>query len=101
MTTPEDISPPRIDLGRIAFESYRASCAGLTYDGKPIPEWDNLDGDREATQQAWQAAGSAVAQTIAHEFVAQVRVMRQAAEFYIRTQLSRRAASDPADPDAP
>lgn len=47
-------------LGQIAFEAYNASKGGLTWDGKPIPPWDELSGDKAAVQAAWQVAAEAV-----------------------------------------
>jgi hypothetical protein len=55
-------------LGRIAFEAYREHVGAVAHDGNPIPEWDQLDGDRAATHEAWQQAGYAVATAVAVEF---------------------------------
>lgn len=49
-------------LGQLAFEAYRAEGEPLTYDGKPIPEWDELHGDRAAVQRKWQAAAERIRQ---------------------------------------
>jgi hypothetical protein len=40
-------------LGQIAFEAYAKAKQGVTYDAKPIPEWDALGDDVRA---AWDAA---------------------------------------------
>lgn len=54
-------------LGQIAFDRYAAVKAGLTYDGKPIPQWDSLSETTEGlrVQEAWEAAADAV--VIEHE----------------------------------
>ena len=46
-----------IDYGEIAFEAYRVYTDGLTYDKKPIPEWNALTA---MVQGAWRAAAQAV-----------------------------------------
>jgi hypothetical protein len=46
-------------LGQIAFEAYRDETV-TAYDGRPIPEWDALDGDREKAHRGWEAAAAAV-----------------------------------------
>lgn len=48
-------------LGQVAFEAYNESKGGLTYDGKPIPPWDELSGDRAAVHSAWEVAARAAA----------------------------------------
>lgn len=53
-------TPPKT-IGQIAFEAYNESKGGLTYDGKPIPPWDELSGDKLAVQRAWEVAAEAVA----------------------------------------
>lgn len=47
-------------LGQVAFEAYRAAVGGQTFDGKPIPGWDELHGDRLKVQGGWEAAAQAV-----------------------------------------
>lgn len=49
-------------LGQVAFEAYRAEVGGLTFDGKPIPGWDELHGDRLKVQGGWEAAAQAIRQ---------------------------------------
>jgi hypothetical protein len=44
-------------LGRVAFDAYGETTGGLTHDGRPIPQWEDLG---EAVQQAWIAAATAV-----------------------------------------
>ena len=44
-------------LGPTAYEAYKKQAGGLTYDGKPMPDWDALGA---AVQTRWIAAGSAV-----------------------------------------
>lgn len=52
-------TPPK-SPGQIAFEAYNESKGGLTYDGKPIPPWDELSGDKAAVHRAWEAAANAL-----------------------------------------
>lgn len=49
--------------GRAAFESYKEDRKGIAYDGKPIPEWQNLD---PGVQHAWEASAKKV--VAYHEF---------------------------------
>lgn len=49
-------------LGQVAFEAYRAAVGGQTFDGKPIPGWDELHGDRLKVQGGWEAAAQAIRQ---------------------------------------
>lgn len=48
---------PDKTLGQIAFEAYVLDIGGLTYDGKPIPSWDNLT---DRVRKAWEMAAIAV-----------------------------------------
>lgn len=43
--------------GSVAFEAYRKTVQGVTYDGKPIPQWHEL---KRTIQLAWEAAAYAV-----------------------------------------
>jgi hypothetical protein len=43
-------------LGEIAFDAYTESKKGTTFDGRPIPKWEDLG---EPVRNAWQAAGEA------------------------------------------
>lgn len=43
--------------GIIAFEAYKKAVEGVTYDGKPIPQWHEL---KRPIQLAWEAAAYAV-----------------------------------------
>lgn len=43
--------------GQIAWEAYAKAVGGLTYDGKPLPTWDEL-GDRQ--KEGWEKAAAAV-----------------------------------------
>ncbi len=47
-------------LGQIAFEAYVNAVGGQTYDGQPIPGWEDLSGDGDKTRAAWQHAANAV-----------------------------------------
>ena len=49
-------------LGQIAFEAYRAEVQGAAYDDKPIPEWDDLHGNKERAHRGWEAAAAAIQQ---------------------------------------
>lgn len=46
--------------GQVAFEAYNQARGGVTFDGRPIPAWDDLHGDKAAIQAAWEAAATAV-----------------------------------------
>lgn len=48
-------------LGRIAFEAYSRAMNGKTYDGKPIPKWEDLS---EAVREGWRQATIAVQQNM-------------------------------------
>lgn len=47
------MSAQKITLGNIAFNAYKESKQGTTYDAKPIPMWDALGDD---VRKAWEAA---------------------------------------------
>ena len=66
--------------GRIAFEAYNESKGGLTYDGKPIPPWDELSGDKEAVQRAWEAAAEAVIESLTRHPEGMIRAARRSVE---------------------
>lgn len=51
-------------LGQIAFEAYCEAVGGETFDGKPIPGWTELHGDRLKVQGGWEAAAAAVMEQI-------------------------------------
>lgn len=44
------------DLARLLWEAYSKKAGGKTYDGKPLPTWDDLGEDR---QICWIAAAAA------------------------------------------
>lgn len=48
-------------LGQVAFEAYRAEVQGTAYDGKSIPEWHELHGNRERAHRGWEVAAAEVA----------------------------------------
>lgn len=53
-----DVPPlPANGLGEVAFAAYRASVGGVTYDGKPIPQWAELS---PTIRLAWDVAANAV-----------------------------------------
>lgn len=43
--------------GRIGYEAYAAETGGLTYDGKKMPEWDELP---DRIRKAWAFAATAI-----------------------------------------
>lgn len=43
-------------LPREMWEAYCKKAGGVTFDGKPLPTWDELGADRRA---CWQAAADA------------------------------------------
>jgi len=49
-------------LARSAYEAYCKKAGGVTFDGKPLPTYDQLGHDR---QQCWVAAATQVAAEIA------------------------------------
>lgn len=51
-------------LGQLAFEAYCEAVGGETFDGKPIPGWDELHGDRLKVQGGWHAAAAEVARWV-------------------------------------
>lgn len=44
-------------LGRAAFEQYGRAMGGRTYDGKPIPKWEEVG---EKVREGWRQAAHAV-----------------------------------------
>jgi hypothetical protein len=49
------------DLGKIAYEAYCESRDWKSYNGQPLPGFENQDND---LQKAWRRAGHAVSQAI-------------------------------------
>ncbi len=45
------------DLAKVAWDAYAKAVGGTTFDGKGLPEWDDL-GERQ--KQGWDAAAQAV-----------------------------------------
>jgi hypothetical protein len=45
-------------LAQIAFEAYGNYTEGVTFDGRPIPPWEELG---DSIRAAWEAAAEAVA----------------------------------------
>jgi len=68
-----DIEVDGKTLGRLAFEAYCEGVGGLTFDGKPIPGWDELHGDRLKVQGGWEAAAAEVARWVRGSDVANRR----------------------------
>lgn len=46
-----------MDMGRVAYEAYVASCGGLSVHGDPLPEWPR---QHAAIREHWRAAADAV-----------------------------------------
>lgn len=42
--------------GQVAFEAYSESMSGKTFDGRPIPKWDELG---VPIQEGWESAAQA------------------------------------------
>lgn len=53
-------TPVLSDLAREAFEAYGASTGGMTWDGRPIPPFDEVRQRTPHVAAAWEAAVSAV-----------------------------------------
>lgn len=51
-----------IDYAKIGYEAYRAASGGTTFDGRPMPTWEELDqlphGAR--TRRLWKFAAGAI-----------------------------------------
>lgn len=58
--SPEGVAQWMDSLGRTAFEAYRDNVQGVTYNGRPIPPWDEIAPE---TREAWTWSAMA---TIAH-----------------------------------
>ena len=59
-----------IDYAKIGYEAYRAASGGTTFDGRPMPTWEELEqlphGAR--TRRLWaDAAEAIVAKAVEHE----------------------------------
>jgi hypothetical protein len=50
-----------MELGRIAYEAYVASCGGKSVHGEDLPSWDD---QAPEIRQHWQAAADAVGKWI-------------------------------------
>ena len=46
-----------MDLGRVAYEAYVASCGGLSVHGDPLPVWER---QHAQIREHWRAAADAV-----------------------------------------
>lgn len=58
---PEKITGPGLgDLARVAFEAYGASTGGKTWDGDPLPSFDQIRLRAPRVAEAWEAAVGAV-----------------------------------------
>ena len=52
------------DLARVAFEAYGQSTGGKTWDGKPIPPFDEIRARTPHVAKAWEDAARAVLATL-------------------------------------
>lgn len=50
----------RLVLGKVNYQAYGLSVGGKTYDGRPIPKWEDLG---QKIQEGWVAGAEAVAQS--------------------------------------
>ena len=53
---------PDENYGRMGYEEYAVSTGGKTYDGRDMPQWDDLP---ERIKSAWCAAASKILDTYA------------------------------------
>jgi hypothetical protein len=51
------------DLAKQMWDAYAKQAGGVTFDGKPLPDWDGLGEDR---QSCWVAAAKVAADRIEH-----------------------------------
>lgn len=62
-----------INTGKISFEAYSKSVGGVSYDGKPIPRWDELT---SPVRNAWTAGGNAVLEYVGWIYLTQGEQLR-------------------------
>ncbi len=46
--------------GQVGYEAYMASTGGKTWDGKPMPTWDEIKARTPHVAMAWEAAAQAI-----------------------------------------
>ena len=51
-----------VDVAKVMYAAYSEQAGGKTFDGKPLPTYEELGTDR---QSCWKAAAEAAIQTIA------------------------------------
>ncbi len=51
-----------VTLGMIAWNTYKVAVGGTTFDGKPLPSWDEL-GERQRI--GWEEAANAIRKELA------------------------------------
>jgi hypothetical protein len=51
-----------MSYARIGYDAYRSASGGTTYDGRPMPTWDELEAlpHGERTRRLWEAAAMAI-----------------------------------------
>lgn len=57
-------------LGQTAYEGYRRSTGGRTFDGRAMPQWNELP---MPIQHAWQTAGESVRRETLAEVIDELR----------------------------
>jgi hypothetical protein len=60
-------------LGQIGYEVYNEKQGGKTYNGQPIPTWD--ENKREDIKAAWDEAGGAIADEVIQRFADVMRTL--------------------------
>ena len=55
------MTPNELYLGRVGYEAYGQHTRWQTYDGRAMPQWDDLS---DRTREAWAAAAAVVADEV-------------------------------------
>lgn len=53
------MSDVREEQGKLAWDTYKEAVGGVSFEDKPLPDWDDL-GERQ--REGWRAAAEAVAE---------------------------------------
>lgn len=62
----ETPGPDIAHLARVAFDAYGQSTGGKTWDGKPIPAFDEIRARTPHVALAWEAAATAILKELHH-----------------------------------
>lgn len=54
-----------VDMAKSMYDAYAKEAGGITFDGKPLPTWDELGEDR---QNCWCAAALAAEEYLSEFF---------------------------------